>query len=117
VEEASLPAIVRASWRWRGLPLLIRRHPRLRREFPMWAFWRREHVWLPLAVAGWLGFRRNRAAGLLAVPYLVHATPEHGFYPRGRFRSLAELPGRVAIDLAEFAALAVGSVRHRTPFL
>ena len=31
-----------------GLPLLIRRHPRLRDEFPLWIFWKRTHVWLPL---------------------------------------------------------------------
>ncbi len=117
VEEASLPGMLRASWRWQGLPLLIKRHPRLRQEFPLWAFWRREHVWLPFAAAGWALARRSRLAGLLAVPYLVHAAPKHSSFPRGRLRSVAELPGRVAIDTAEFLALAWGSIRHRTPFL
>jgi GT2 family glycosyltransferase len=117
VEDLTLLGMARASWKWSGLPLLIRRHPRLRREFPMWMFWRREHVWLPFAVAGWLYTPRTRLAALMALPYLAHATPNHGPFPRGRMRSALELPGRVAIDLAEFLALAWGSLRHRTPFL
>jgi len=118
VDETSVLGMVRGAWRWRGLPLLLRRHPRLRGEFPLGLFWTREHVWLPLAVAAWFLERRSRAWALLAVPYLVHATPRgHGQQPRGRLRALSELPARFAIHAAEMASLAWGSVRHRTPFL
>jgi glycosyltransferase involved in cell wall biosynthesis len=116
--ELSLVRIVRGAWRWQGLPLLVRRYPRTRELFPLGLFWKRTHVWAPFAVAGLALMRRSRLASLLAVPYLIHATPSrHGQHPRGRFRAVSELPGRFAIDLSEIAALAWGSIKHRTFFL
>ena len=110
--------MVRGSMRWQGLPLLIRRHPRLRQEFPLFVFWKREHVWLPAAVAGIALQRRNRLWSLLAIPYLVHATPKkYGPQPRARFRALLDLPGLAVFHAAEMASLAWGSIRHRTIFL
>lgn len=117
VEAMPLPARLRGLWRWHHLPDLIRRHPELRRDMPMWIFWKRRHVWLPLALAGLLLGRRCPRWRLLALPYLLHALPDHGGGPRGRLRALSELPGNAAIDLTEFAALARGSVEHRTLFL
>ena len=118
VEEHSLLGMVRGSWRWGGLPELIRRHPRLRSEFHLWAFYRREHVWLPLVVAAWLLGRRNRLALALALPYVIQAAPRHrGTNLKGRLRAASELPGRFLIDGTEFLALALGSIRHRTFFL
>ena len=118
VIESSLAGMIRGAWRWRDLPELIRKQPQLRDEFPMGMFWKRTHGWLPFAVAAWFLERRSRAWGALALPYLVHATPKHhGVHPRGRVRALAELPGRFALDVAEFAALTWGSIKHRTPFL
>jgi hypothetical protein len=70
-------------------------------------------VWLPLAALGWMQMRRTRLASILLVPYLAHTLPKHSSYPRGRIRSAIELPGRVAIDVAEFVGLAWGSVKHR----
>lgn len=118
VEEDTLLGMVLGTRRWRGLPLLLRRHPELREHFPLWMFWRREHVWLPPALAAWVLLKRSRLAALLAVPYLAHAMPRGGGqFPRGRIRGVLELPGRVLIDLAEMLCLAWGSVRHRTPLL
>jgi glycosyltransferase involved in cell wall biosynthesis len=113
IEEASLWGTVRDVWRWRNLPLLVRRHPRIRKDIYMYYFWKRQHVWLPLAILGWTQMRRTRLASALLVPYLAHALPKHSSFPRGRIRSASELPGRVAIDISEFAALAWGSIRHR----
>jgi GT2 family glycosyltransferase len=118
IDEVSLARLLRGSWRWQGLPLLVRRHPRVRVLFPLGLFWKRTHVWALPAVAGVALMRRSRLASLLTVPYLVHATPaRHGQHPRGRFRAIAELPGLFAVDLSEMAALAWGSIRHRTFFL
>jgi GT2 family glycosyltransferase len=118
IEEASLLSMVRAAWRWRDLPLLLRRHPRLREEFPLYFFWTREHVWLPLAALGWMQMRRTRLAALLVLPYVARAMPsKHGMHPRGRIRAALELPGWAAIHAAELASLAWGSVKHRTLFL
>ena len=118
IEETSLLGVLRGAARWEGLPLLIRRHPRLRGEFTLWFFWKRTHLWAPPAAAGVMLMKRSRLALLLALPYVVHATPKHhGQHPRGRIRSLLELPGKFALDVAELLALARGSVKHRTPFL
>ena len=118
VDEMSLWRAVGGARRWHQLPLLVKRHPRLRQEFPGGMFYRRSHAWLPLFVAAWFLERRSRLFAVLAVPYVVHATPyKHGPLPRGRIRSLLELPGHFAIDTAEFLTLAWGSIRHRSPFL
>jgi hypothetical protein len=118
VVETNLRGTVKGAWRWNGLPLLIRRHPRIRDDFILWAFWKRTHVWLPLAAAGAWGMKRSRLAALLIAPYAVHSVPTwHGPHPRGRIRALFEWPGRVAIDVAEMAALLWGSIKHRRPFL
>jgi glycosyltransferase involved in cell wall biosynthesis len=118
VVETTLRGMMRGAWRWHGLPLLIKRHPRIRREFQLWIFWKRSHVWFPVAVAGTVLMKRSRFATLMLVPYAIHSVPNsHGPHPRGRIRAMAEWPGRIAIDATEFAALAYGSVKHRRLFL
>jgi GT2 family glycosyltransferase len=117
VDAPLLPARLRGVWRWQDLPLLVKRHPRLRDEFILWIFWKRRHAWLPLAFLGALLGRRRPALSALALPWVIHAMPRHGHDPRGRLRSLSELPSAAALDVAEFAALARGSVKHRSLFL
>ena len=118
VYEASLWEMVRSAWRWRDLPLMIKQYPSLRREFPMYIFWKREHALLPFALLGWWQMRRTRLAALLALPYIAHVLPKkHGQHPRGRIRAASELPGWTVLYLAEFAALVWGSVKHRKLFL
>jgi glycosyltransferase involved in cell wall biosynthesis len=118
VVEMGLLSAIRNTGRWEGLPLLVQRHPSVRRDFPLGLFWKRTHAWAPWAVAGIALMRRSRLAALLTIPYLIHATPtHHGQHPRGRLRSILELPGKFAIDVAEMLVLARGSIKHRTPFL
>jgi glycosyltransferase involved in cell wall biosynthesis len=118
IDETSLTGMLRTAWRWRNLPQMVKLHPRLRRQATLYVFWTRPHAWLPLAAAGWWQMRRSRLASLLTVPYLVHAVPKrHGSHPRGRMRSLMELPGWTAIHVVEMAGLAWGSVKHRCLFL
>ena len=80
-------------------------------------FWKRVHLWLPLAVAGVALSRRRAGLVLLTLPWAAHALPDYGPGPRGRLRAFGELPLVAALDAAEMAALAFGSVRHRTLFL
>ena len=54
---------------------------------------------------------------LLTLPWAAHALPDYGPGPRGRLRAFGELPLVAALDAAEMAVLAFGSVRHRTLFL
>lgn len=118
IDERPMLLQALGAWRWRGLPLLLARHPRLRAEFPLYRFWLREHVWLPPAVVGIALQKRNRLWGTLAIPYLVHATPsKYGSKPRARFRALLDLPGLAVINAAEIVSLAWGSIRHRSLFL
>jgi GT2 family glycosyltransferase len=114
IQEESLFRQLRGIWRWRDFPRLVKRHPSVRREFAMWIFWKPRHVWFPLAVAGCLLARRRGSLALLAVPWVAHALPNYGPNPRGRLRAFSELPQVAALDAAEFAALARGSIRHRT---
>jgi GT2 family glycosyltransferase len=117
VHELGTVELLRWVWRWKDVPLLFKRHPRLRKEFPLYAFYSRAHVWLLVAVAGWLLGRRRPALTALALPYLVHRAPRYGSQPRARYRSLLELPVLFGADASEIAALAWGSVKHRSLFL
>jgi GT2 family glycosyltransferase len=112
VEVASLPARLRSLWRWQHVAYAVKRHPRLRRAFPLGIFWKRRHATFALALAG-VATRRP----LLAVPWALDALPSYGRSPRGLARAASELPGRAAIDAVELAACVRGSVRYRTVLL
>jgi glycosyltransferase involved in cell wall biosynthesis len=117
VETYSLPGMLRWAWHWQDLAYLIARRPEARRHFPLWAFWKRTHVWLPVALAGAALARRDPRFAGLALPWVVHSMPDRGASPRGRLRAISELPGRAAVDAAEMAAMLRGSIRFRTFFL
>ena len=117
VVPISFAQALRGAAKWRDMPAVVKRHPELRGSFPLWIFFHRRHAWLPMALAGAALQRRNPLWMVLAVPYAVHATPAHGTDPRGRLRGLAELPARLVEDLVGMAAMAWGSLRHRTLFL
>jgi GT2 family glycosyltransferase len=121
VEAQSLLGALRSSWRWRHLPAVIRRHPQLRASSAIGGmFWKPRHGWFLLALAGAAAathLRRPRLAALAALPWTLSAAPAYGSSWRGRVRAAAELAPQAAIDTVELAALAHGSIRHRTIFL
>ena len=115
IVETTLLKRMKGLARWGDLPVLVKRHPELRDAFPLWIFWKRTHVWLPLFAAGAvMGQRRHLGWTALCVPWLLHGVPVHGTTPRGRLRELSEVPGRLLVDTTEFAVLTAGSVRHRS---
>ena len=116
VHPESLVGRLRSLPRWSDLPRLVKSHPGLRADFPLWLFWKRTHAWLPLAVAAAVLERRHPFYAALAVPWLMQL-PGYGTHPRARLRTLLEAPGRAVIDAAEIAVMVRGSVRHRTVFL
>jgi hypothetical protein len=117
VDPISLAEALRQAWRWQHMPYVAARHPEIRREVLLGLFWKPEHGAVLLAAAGLLAARRRPAAALLALPWVRLRLPPYGTSLRGRARAAAELPGRFAEDLVGVAALARGSVRHRTLFL
>jgi hypothetical protein len=115
VEEGSLLDWVRDAGRWGDLALLVKRHPELRRHFPLRFFWRPSHGWMLATLGFFFLTRRATIYGPLAARWAL----EHRFSAgtHGRWRRLAALPGWAIIDLAEMAALARGSARHRSLLL
>jgi len=118
VHISSLARKLRGVGRWRDGPATVKRHPGLRESLPLGIFWKPTHAWLPLAVLGLaLEVRRHRGAVLLGLPWAVHHLARYGRSPRGRLRSVAELPAQGAIDLGEMIVLLRASIRHRTLLL
>ena len=118
VVEVSFLQVLRGRWRWKDLPYLIKKHPELRANFPMWVFWKRTHFWFPFFLFGLWGVRRKSLAlAVFCAPYAVHSVGKHGTNPRGRYRNLIEWPTHVAVDVVEMAALARGSAKYRTFFI
>ena len=117
VESFTAYGLARVAWKWRSLPLLVRRHPALRSQFTLRVFWKPAHARLLLALAGAVAVRRAPAAVVLAAPYARLLLDREDPRPRSRLRAAVEAPGRVVVDVAELAALAVGSARQGTLFL
>jgi glycosyltransferase involved in cell wall biosynthesis len=115
VTPMTLPGRMRFSRRWESLPLVVKRHPALRRGLPLGVFWRWRHAWLVVGLAGVAAAPRRTAALALAAPWAFKAAPRLGL--RGLPRSLAALPGRAVLDATELAVLTRGSIRHRTVLL
>jgi GT2 family glycosyltransferase len=120
IEVPGLRARLRDTQRWRHLPGVVARHPRLRRGFPLRVFWKQRHALLgPALLGAGLAARQPRRAWALALvlPWARLAAPSYGPGARGRLRAVAELPANALVDAAEVAALARGSVAHRTLLL
>jgi GT2 family glycosyltransferase len=115
IEEGHVVDWVRDAWRWGDLALLVKRHPELRSGFPLRVFWRPSHGWM---LATLVAFGLAPRKPLWCLPAARWAL-EHRFSAaiHGRMRRLAALPGWAIIDLAEIAALARGSMRHRAILL
>ncbi|UTI62700.1 glycosyltransferase family 2 protein [Paraconexibacter antarcticus] len=120
VEPASLLARARESWRWQHLPYLTRKHPEIRRSYAGGGyFWKPQHVRVPFLLAGAALLLRGRPLAALAavLPWAVPSLPSYGTGLRGRARAVSELPAHAVLDVVEVAALARGSVRHRSLLL
>lgn len=97
------------------LPQLIARHPGQRRHLYAWAFWKRSHATLLLALAGGLVTRRPSLVVLAAVPYVRGKLDLREIRtPQRLVRAAGALASVAVVDAAEIAATVRGSLRART---
>jgi GT2 family glycosyltransferase len=113
IVDASIATWARSTRRRSSVPRLIKRHPELRQELTLRVFYKREHLWLLVALAALRGVRGQPWRALLVLPWAADRG-SHGDGLRGRVRDLFELPGWAVIDAAELLAVVRGSIRHRT---
>ena len=117
VESHTLPGILRQNLKWRHLAYLAKRHPEVRREFPLRVFWDSDHLLTTAALCGVAAAPRRRALLALALPYVRRSLARRGNGPKARTMAALELPGQAVRQAAEVAGMAAGSVRHRTLLL
>jgi GT2 family glycosyltransferase len=116
VHVSSLRGQLRSLPRWQHLALVVRRHPAARRALVFGVFWKPSHAWLTLALGG-AALRRPAVTAVALAGWATAARPSYGTGPRARAREVAELPTRLAVDVAEMATAVRGSIRYRTLFL
>ncbi|MCW3010977.1 MAG: glycosyl transferase family 2 [Solirubrobacterales bacterium] len=118
VESYGFAAMARVTWKWRHIPFVTKRHPQLMEDAALGIFFKHAHWRLLVAGFGLLLASRTRGLSVaLVLVYLRHALLVHGRRPAGVLRATAELPSRAALDLVELAAVARGSLEHRTLLL
>ena len=117
VDEVTLRGAIRSARRWETLPLVVRKHPELRKTLVFRLFWRPSHAELCAAAAGLLLARSLRPAPVLALPYLHRVVNRRGRGKKAWLAGTLEAPGRAAVDLAEITAMIRGSIRYRSPML
>ncbi len=100
-----------------GLPAAVRRAPALRNSLVLGIALRPTHLLVPAAAAGVMAARRRPAALVAVLPWLGLLAHEQRRRGSGWGATAARLPVRAGRDLLEVGALAVGSVRARTPCL
>lgn len=123
VHPRVLAGAISESIRRSNIHIVVARHPQLRNELRWGLFTQRSHA-LVVGVLIGLGLARRRPllAALAAAPYVdeyVDRSVDRGHWtPRNIVRLIAVfIPRRVILDTVELGAMAVSSVRHRTPVL
>ena len=108
VRQVTFTGHLRSLPRWGSLPLVVRRHPHLRRLAHRRFFWKDSHPAACLALAGLAGAVLDRKALVATVPLVRRRVREAGFAAGVQL---------AAADVVEAAVLVAGSVRHRTVLL
>ena len=117
IEPLSAIGKVRSQLKWRHLAYVVRKHPHLREGCEWGVWWKPEHPRATLALLALAGARRHPLLLAGAIPYVRLERWRHGPSRRQQARSLMELPTHLAVELAEVATFAAGSVRYRSLLL
>jgi glycosyltransferase involved in cell wall biosynthesis len=113
VRRLGLGEHIRHTLKWSDAVRAVGMHPELRELLIARVFWKPTHPWL-LGIMAALAARRRGWAVILALGYLRHYWRLYGADPGAVARAL---PTHLAIDSAEIATVAAGSLRHRTLML
>jgi GT2 family glycosyltransferase len=104
--------------RWRDTAAVVARHPGLHDALHHRHFWNRQHMTLPIALAGLLFVRRAPAlAALATIPYVSGRLNWREPHPRRLARSLATMPVFATIDATEIASRLPSAIRNRVAVL
>jgi GT2 family glycosyltransferase len=129
VHHGSFLDYLREKRRWASIPLVVGRHPELRRHCHSRWFWRESH---PVALAGAagalaaLGAVRTRSRPLRLALSIIGVTgmARYGAFrmwewllPVRGWKRLALVPAALVADVYEVAVMVRGSWRHRTLLL
>jgi GT2 family glycosyltransferase len=115
VRPSSVRAAAREAWmKWIDLALVVRKHPRVRRELMYRRiFWKKPHALLLLAVAGSVAAVWERYTLLALVPYLWHRLRSAPL-SRGWVRPVVTLPATLLIDAIEIVTMVRSTLKYRT---
>lgn len=108
VRDVAFGAHLRSLARWGDLPLVVRRHPQVRRLAYRRYLWKDTHLTALPAVFGLLVAPTRPLAALLPLAHLAR---------RVRRAGLRDGAALAAADVVEVAVLMAGSVRHRSVLL
>jgi GT2 family glycosyltransferase len=117
IDAFTLREKIRSQYKWQHLAYVIKQHPGLRRYCALGIWWKEEHMYAVLALAGLLAAPRRRWMLLGTLPYVQLERWRHGTAKREQARALKELPSHWIIELAEVATFIRGSLRYRTLLL
>ena len=111
VEHRNFRQTIREAFRTRDQPQVLAPFPHLRRHIPMRIFFRIEHAWLLLALAGTLT-RRPVVGALAAIPYIEVHLRHYRLSPLSVARSATHLPVRALRDAIETVVVARRGLRR-----
>jgi GT2 family glycosyltransferase len=116
VHPRTLPAAVREGLSRNAIPMVVARHPVLRRALHFRVFLLMSHALLVLGLVGLLlGRRRPYLAAAAFIPYVRHHLRGSGATPFGALRWIVLSGPRAAlVDATEIASSAVSSARQRS---
>jgi cellulose synthase/poly-beta-1,6-N-acetylglucosamine synthase-like glycosyltransferase len=118
VEALSLGQKLRSNAKWEHLAYVVKRHPELREECHWGVWWKTEHMYAALALAGLLAApRRPWVAPLAGLPFYCFMRPRFGDGPRAYVRTARRMPELWLVELAEIGVFLKGSARYRTLLL